>query len=107
MPDEAWTALRSWGTKSTIGARTASLGRICRLENVLIAHNKVYRAPGRGIYIQNDNIGNTQTLNIAQMQTYQSYARNDADQLGDADGRQPADRQTTPCACTTSGGGWR
>jgi hypothetical protein len=58
------------------GIAVTSVGRICRLENVLIAHNKVYRATGRGIYVQNDNIGDTQALSIAGMQTYQNYARN-------------------------------
>ncbi|HEU4562959.1 MAG TPA: right-handed parallel beta-helix repeat-containing protein, partial [Longimicrobium sp.] len=58
------------------GISLAGVGRISRLENVLIAHNKVYRAEGRGIYIQNDNIGDAMPMYIAQMQTYQSYVRN-------------------------------
>lgn len=58
------------------GIAVTGVGRICRLDNVLIAHNKVYRATGRGIYVQNDNIGDTQALEIATMQTYQNYARN-------------------------------
>ena len=58
------------------GIAITGVTRVTMLEDVLIARNKIYRAEGRGIYIQSDNIGNTQRNEIGGITHYQSFARN-------------------------------
>ena len=58
------------------GIAVTGIGPVTRLDNVLIARNKVYRATGRGIFVQNDGISDVYDMDVAGISNYQNYARN-------------------------------
>lgn len=57
------------------GIAVTGTGRLTMLDDVLISRNRIYRASGRGIFVQNDGISDIYNSDIAGISAYQCYAR--------------------------------